>query len=183
LARSAATADLDRKRRRLPNGVACGGLIFDIAHTIFFCYSAAVILKIRRQRTGRINDPSYRLVVVEHTRAPRSGGFLEKLGSYHAKTGERVLNAERISYWMSVGAQASDTVHNMLISAGIVKGKKRSAIPPGVFAKIEKAKADLSAEASAKAEAASKKEEEAPAAPAKEEASSEATEAETKETA
>ncbi len=126
------------------------------------------MLKIRMQRVGRINDPSYRIVVAEHARAAQSGNFVERLGSYHAKTGERTFNTERVSYWLSVGAQPSDTVHNMLVSLGVIKGKKRSAIPPSVFAKIEKAKADASAETSAKAEAASKKEEEARAAAPKE---------------
>ena len=87
------------------------------------------MLKIRMQRTGRINMPTYRIVVIEHARSPKAGNFLEKLGSYNPKTKERSLNTERIKYWLSVGAQASGTMHNMLISAGIIEGKKVNVLP------------------------------------------------------
>lgn len=87
------------------------------------------MLKIRMQRTGRKNDPSFRVVVAEHTRSPKAGNFLERLGSYNPKSKERILNAERITYWMSKGAQASGTMHNMLISAGIITGKKVNVLP------------------------------------------------------
>ena len=87
------------------------------------------MLKIRMQRTGRINVPSYRVVVLEHARSPKAGNFVERVGTYNPKTKERVLDAARITYWMSKGAQPSDTVHNMLISAGIIKGKKINVLP------------------------------------------------------
>jgi small subunit ribosomal protein S16 len=76
------------------------------------------------QRIGRTNMPAYRVVVVPHTVGPKSGKIVEKVGTYNPKTKERTLNADRINYWISVGAQPSDTVHNMLVSAGIVKGTK-----------------------------------------------------------
>lgn len=82
------------------------------------------MLKIRMQRTGRTNAPSFRIVVMERSRGPRAGNFLEKLGTYNPKTKERNLNAERAKHWLSVGAKASGTVHNMLVSAGIIEGKK-----------------------------------------------------------
>src|SRR3989344_4631206 len=87
------------------------------------------MLKIRMQRTGRINMPTYRIVVIEHTRSPKAGNFLEKLCSYNPKTKERILNTERIKYWLSVGAKASGTMHNMLITAGIIEGKKVNVLP------------------------------------------------------
>lgn len=87
------------------------------------------MLKIRLQRTGRVNHPSYRIVVTEHTESPKTGNFVEKLGTYNAKTKEQTLNAERIKYWLSVGAQASGTMHNMLINAGIIEGKKVNVLP------------------------------------------------------
>ena len=87
------------------------------------------MLKIRLQRIGRINQPSYRLVVIEHTRAPKSGNFVEQVGTYNPKTKERTLQADRIIYWISKGAQASGTVHNMLISADVIKGKKMNVLP------------------------------------------------------
>lgn len=87
------------------------------------------MLKIRLQRTGRTNDPSYRVVVTEHTNGPKSGRAVEKLGSYNPKSKQRILDAERITYWLSKGAQASGTMHNMLISAGITAGKKINVLP------------------------------------------------------
>jgi small subunit ribosomal protein S16 len=87
------------------------------------------MLKIRLQRTGRTNDPSYRVVVTEHTNGPKSGRAVEKLGSYNPKSKERVLDADRITYWISKGAKASGTMHNMLISTGIISGKKINVLP------------------------------------------------------
>jgi small subunit ribosomal protein S16 len=87
------------------------------------------MLKIRMQRTGRINMPSYRVVVVEHTASPKAGTFVERVGTYDPKSKKRELNAERIKYWMSVGAKPSATVHNMLVSLGIVSGKKINVLP------------------------------------------------------
>lgn len=87
------------------------------------------MLKIRLQRTGRINDPSYRVVVLEHTQSTKSGSIVEQVGTYSPKSKVKNLKADRIKYWISVGAQASGTVHNMLVSAGIVKGKKINVLP------------------------------------------------------
>ncbi len=87
------------------------------------------MLKIRMQRTGRINMPSFRIVVVEHTESTKSGSIVEKVGSYNPKSKERILDAERVKYWMSVGAKPSATVHNMLVSLGIISGKKINVLP------------------------------------------------------
>jgi small subunit ribosomal protein S16 len=86
------------------------------------------MLKIRLQRVGRINSPAYRIVVTEHARAAKKG-LLEKLGTYNPKTKERNVNADRIKYWISVGAKPSDTMHNMLVSLGIITGKKINVLP------------------------------------------------------
>ena len=87
------------------------------------------MLKIRMQRTGRINAPSYRLIVAEHTRGPRTGNIVEKVGTYDPKSKQRTLNEERIKYWMSVGAKPSATVHNMLVSLGLLNAKKINVLP------------------------------------------------------
>ena len=81
------------------------------------------------QRIGKINQPSFRIVVTEHTASPKAGKFVEKVGTYNPKTKERNLNADRIKYWLSVGAKASGTMHNMLISMGIIEGKKVNVLP------------------------------------------------------
>ena len=95
------------------------------------------MLKIRLQRTGRTNDPSYRVVVTEHTRGPKAGKPADTLGSYNPKSKQRVLDAERIKYWLSVGAQASGTMHNMLVSEGIISGKKVNVLPKKTVPKTD----------------------------------------------
>lgn len=87
------------------------------------------MLKIRMQRVGRINLPSYRLIVVEHTESTKTGRFTDIVGTYNPRSKERKLDEAKIKHWMSVGAQPSPTVHNMLISAGILKGKKINVLP------------------------------------------------------
>ena len=76
------------------------------------------------QRIGRKNMPAFRIIVAEHTRGPKTGNIVEKVGTYNPKTKEKQFDADRIKYWLSVGAKASATVHNMLVSAGIISGKK-----------------------------------------------------------
>ena len=95
------------------------------------------MLKIRLQRIGRRKSPAFRIVVVEHTTSPKSGTYVEKLGTYNPKTKERTLNEERVKHWLSVGAKASGTMHNMLISLGVVQGKKINVLPRKSPPKIE----------------------------------------------
>jgi len=128
------------------------------------------MLKIRLQRIGRTNDPSYRVVVAEHTRGPKAGKPVDTVGSYNPKTKQRVLDAERIKYWLSVGAQASGTMHNMLISANVITGKKINVLPKKTVPKKEEEAAPTPApaaaapaEAVAEAEAPKAKAAEAPA--------------------
>ena len=80
-------------------------------------------LAIRLARGGAKKRPYYRIVVAD-SRAPRDGRFIEKVGTYNpllAKDSpERVkLDGERISHWLSVGAQPSDRVLRFLDAAGI----------------------------------------------------------------
>lgn len=85
--------------------------------------------------------PSFRVIVTEHTRGPKTGNFVEKVGTYNPKTKERNLNVERIKYWLSVGAKASGTMHNMLISMGVIQGKKINVLPKKSPPKKEEAAA------------------------------------------
>lgn len=87
------------------------------------------MLKIRLQRTGRKNNPAFRVVLTDSKNAAKSGRFKEILGAYDLKKGEIVLKGERISYWISNGAQVSDTVHNFLVKEKIVEGKKKNVLP------------------------------------------------------
>lgn len=126
----------------------------------------------RLQRVGRRNDPSYRVVVTDKRTGPKSNKHVAILGSYNPKLNHVQLEATAVQGWLEKGVQASPTVHNLLVSQGIVKGKKINVLPrksPIVDEEAEAAKA-------AEAEAAAAKEKEAAEAPA--EAETEAEEAE-----
>jgi len=86
------------------------------------------MLKIRLQRIGRKNDPAFRVVLTDSKNAAKSGKFKEILGSYNLKKGEVIFKTERIVYWMSMGAQASDTVYNFLVHQKIIPGKKKNVL-------------------------------------------------------
>jgi small subunit ribosomal protein S16 len=83
------------------------------------------VVKIRLKRIGSKKNPIYRVVVAEST-SPRDGRFIESIGFYSptAKPAEVKLDVERAKYWMSVGAQPSDTVAYLLKTNGIaVRGQ------------------------------------------------------------
>lgn len=86
------------------------------------------MLKIRLQRTGRKNEPAFRLVVTESKNATQSGKFLEILGSYVVKNDEITLKNDRVLYWIGNGAQVSPTAHNILVSKGVIEGKKKNVL-------------------------------------------------------
>ena len=87
------------------------------------------MLKIRLQRVGRKHEPAFRLVLTDSQNSTKSGRFKEILGSYDPRKDTDVLNADRIKYWLSQGAQPTDTVHNLLITHGVIEGKKRNVLP------------------------------------------------------
>jgi small subunit ribosomal protein S16 len=70
---------------------------------------------IRLTRRGAKKKPHYRVVVIEKANA-RDGRFVEILGHYNPRTNpaEVVLTRERVDYWLSRGAQPSDTVRGIL---------------------------------------------------------------------
>lgn len=82
------------------------------------------MLKIRLVRTGRTNEAAFRLVVTPASNKPQTHLATEILGSLDAKKGIYSINEARVKYWLSVGAQASATVNNMLVDKGIISGSK-----------------------------------------------------------
>lgn len=81
------------------------------------------MLVIRLQRVGMKGQPSYRLAVSER-RSKLTASPVEDLGAYSIKTKTGTFNKERILHWISKGAQATPTVHNLLIKQGILTGSK-----------------------------------------------------------
>lgn len=124
------------------------------------------MLKIRLKRVGRKHDPSFRIVVTEKHLGPKSGKYIENVGFYNVLKGDKTLNGERIKYWMSKGAQVSNTVHNLLISEGVIEGKKKNVLPNKT--PILKEKTDAPEEKEAPATEAVEAKEEAPSAEATE---------------
>ena len=83
------------------------------------------MLKIRLQRVGRKHEPTFRIVVTDSQNSTKSGRSLEVLGAYDSRRGEKIeLDAGRIKHWMSKGAKASGTIHNILVEKKIITGKK-----------------------------------------------------------
>ncbi|MBV9349666.1 MAG: 30S ribosomal protein S16 [Patescibacteria group bacterium] len=105
------------------------------------------MLAIRFQRTGRKNDPSFRIIVSEKTRHPKAGNPLQVIGSYNPKTKHTVIDKESVKHWLSKGAKASGTVHNLLIRQGVVEGKKVNVVKMKNVKKGEAAQAAASAPA------------------------------------
>jgi small subunit ribosomal protein S16 len=72
-------------------------------------------VSIRLRREGSKNRPYYRVVVVD-SRSPRDGKFIEILGTYDPKqTGQNSsFDVERAEYWITKGAQPSDTVRSLI---------------------------------------------------------------------
>ena len=104
-------------------------------------------MMIRFQRIGRTNDPAFRIVVLEKERAAKAGNILELLGTYNPRSKALTLDEEQVKYWISKGAQPTDSIHNLLINKGVIQGKKVNALPKKTPQKSEEA---IAAEAAAK---------------------------------
>jgi len=78
------------------------------------------LLKIRLSRVGKKNQPSFRVIVQEHTSAVK-GKFIEELGYYRPATKDKelVFKLDRVKYWIGNGAQPSDTVAVLLKKQGV----------------------------------------------------------------
>lgn len=100
------------------------------------------MLSIRLTRIGKKKQPSYRIIVVDKKKDPW-GKYLENLGFYNPRTNPKTidLKAERIKYWISKGAQASATVNNMLVDAGILTTKVKASSQGKKAAEAKKAEA------------------------------------------
>ncbi len=90
-------------------------------------------VSIRLRREGTTNRPYYKVVVAD-SRSPRDGKFIEILGTYDPKKPDHnsTLKLDRIDYWVSKGAQPSDTVRSL-----IKKNKKVAASAPAETATAE----------------------------------------------
>ena len=95
------------------------------------------MLKIRLQRTGRKNVPTFRIVLTDSKNSTKSGKFLEVLGNHDPRGDKGDVKADRVKYWMSQGAQLTGTLHNLFIKKGIIKGEKVNKLPKNIPVKKE----------------------------------------------
>ena len=75
-------------------------------------------VKIRMKRIGAKNKPAFRIVVADG-RSPRDGKCIEELGTYlpEKRSDNFTLNLDRAKYWLSKGAQPSETVASFIKKA------------------------------------------------------------------
>ena len=101
------------------------------------------MVAIRLSRFGKKSHPTFR-VVVSDKQKDTLGKYLEQVGTYdpHAKPANVQFNVERVKHWLSMGAQPSGTVHNLLVEQGVLQAPKKV---------LNKAKAVPAAEAPAEA--------------------------------
>ena len=89
--------------------------------------------RIRLRRVGMKGQPSYRIVVMEHTN-PRDGRSVDTLGHYNPRTKDATLQVDvaKAKFWLDRGALPTATVRSLLKKAGVLKlkGGAGSAPPP-----------------------------------------------------
>ncbi len=94
--------------------------------------------KIRLKRLGGKHDPHFRIVIAD-SRKKRDGRAVEELG-YYCPIGEETtleVNAERVQYWLDLGAQPTETVHSLLVRAGVLEGAAGDETEAGAEAAAE----------------------------------------------
>jgi len=84
------------------------------------------MIVIRLTRVGKKNSPSYRVVAADKQKAVKRK-FIEILGHYNPtnQPKELVINKERALFWITKGAQPSDTVNNLMCDLGILPKNKK----------------------------------------------------------
>ncbi len=94
------------------------------------------MLKIRLTRMGDKKSPFYRIVVAD-SRCARNGNSVEVLGTYNplVQPAEIKLNKERVNYWLSIGAQLTETAKELLIKQEVIaktpyRAPKPKQMPP-----------------------------------------------------
>ena len=79
------------------------------------------MVKIRLKRMGMKKEPFYRIVITD-SRNARDGRAIEEIGYYNpvSQPEQLKINEERAKYWLSVGAQPTDTTRGLLKKGGVL---------------------------------------------------------------
>lgn len=113
-------------------------------------------VRIRLARSGSKGAPFHKIVVADQC-APRDGRFIERIGSYNpllpSDHADRVVvKADRVKYWLGVGAQPTERVARMLSKLGLcdapaITVKPKKSAPKAKAQERMKAKAEAAAAA------------------------------------
>ena len=125
-------------------------------------------VRVRLTRVGSKKNPIWRVVVADQ-RSPRDGRFIETIGQYNPQTHPSTIriDEERLQHWLARGAQASNTVKQLMKAQVKSGGPTPEILPaPAAPAEPEAAVAEDSAASAPDADAADAPEAEAEAAPA-----------------
>jgi len=97
------------------------------------------MVKIRLTRLGDKKSPFYRMVVAD-SRTPRESKVIDTVGTYNPLVNppEIKADAEKIKKWLATGAQPTETVRYLLISAGVIPAPEKR--PPAKTPKKKEAK-------------------------------------------
>ena len=111
-------------------------------------------VRIRLARGGSKGAPFHKIVVADQ-RAPRDGRFIERVGSYNpllpAEHADRiVVKADRVKYWLGVGAQPTERVAKLLSKMGlcaapVINERPQKSAPKAKAQERAKAKAEAAA--------------------------------------
>ena len=105
------------------------------------------MVKIRLRRVGSKKQPSFRVVVAD-SRAPRDGRFIEEIGFYNPRTEPETLRVDeaRALYWLSVGAQPTESATRLLTTLGTLQRFERLKQGESLEALVAEAEAEEEAE-------------------------------------
>lgn len=104
------------------------------------------MVRLRLRRVGAKAQPSYRIIAAEKE-APRDGRFIEILGNYNPRTEPATIDIDegRVFDWLSKGAQPSESVAQLLKTAGVAERYERYKKGEALEALLEEAKAAAAA--------------------------------------
>jgi len=111
------------------------------------------MVKIRLRRVGSKKQPSFRVVVAD-SRSPRDGRFIEGIGFYNPRTEPETLRVDeaRALYWLSVGAQPTESATRLLTTLGTLQRFERLKQGESLEALVAEAEAEEDAEEEAEEE-------------------------------
>ena len=101
-------------------------------------------VKIKLKRLGKIRQPQYRIIIAD-ARTKRDGRAIEEIGKYHPKEDPSFIEvkSDRVQYWLSVGAQPTESVAAILRVTGDWQKFRGLPAPPPM--KVAAPKADRKA--------------------------------------